>query len=138
MQLLAEIAHHKSKFDSQLAKVQHKKDIDRFRLIEQLQEGKIRDVFIISEMYDAFSAEQNADIAIKQLLDINNAPLTQLLEQEKQEENRLLTMATSKYNETLSKHSVLEDMQKLLEQETKRFQQFDEDRTQTARSILEQ
>lgn len=69
---------------------------------------------------------------------MNNTPLTKLLEQEKQEEESLLMMATNKYNETLSRRNVLEDMQKLLEQETRQFNQFHKNRDQANKSILEQ
>lgn len=84
-----------------------------------------------------FTAENNADIAIKQLLTLNAEPQTELLEQEKLEEERLLA-AVNRYNETLRKDDILVAMQDILEQETAKFKQFDESRIETAQSILEQ
>lgn len=68
---------------------------------------------------------------------LNSEPLAQLLEQEMEEERKILA-AANKYNENLRKNDVLQAMQELLEQETQRFRRFDEDRAETARSILEQ
>ncbi|KAK4877286.1 hypothetical protein RN001_009792 [Aquatica leii] len=118
--LLTDISEQQLKFDLELAKVQQMKDTDRFRLIEQLQE-----------------VEQNADFAIKQLLALNREPLTQLLEQEKIEEERLIA-AANQYNQKLCKEDVLLAMQELLDQETKKFAKYNESRTETTKSILEQ
>lgn len=104
-----------------------------------MQEGKECSILLtILLLSQVFPAEQNADVAIKHLLEMNSTPLTKLLEQEKQEEESLLKTATNKYNETLSRLNVLENMQKLLEQETRQLKQFHESRAQTTRSILEQ
>lgn len=83
-----------------------------------------------------FLAENNAYIAIKQLLTLNKEPLAQLLEQEKQEEERLMS-AVNRYNETVRKDDVLAAMQDILEQETQKFKQFDQNRIETTQTILE-
>ncbi|KAK4882132.1 hypothetical protein RN001_005451 [Aquatica leii] len=75
------------------------KDTDRFRLIEQLQQ-----------------VEQNADFAIKQFLALNNEPLTQLLQKEKIEEERLIATA-NQCNQKFCQEDVLVAMQELLDQE---------------------
>ncbi|KAF2896781.1 hypothetical protein ILUMI_09399 [Ignelater luminosus] len=118
--LLTDLSEQQTKFDLELAKLQQIKDTERFRLIEQLQE-----------------VEQNADLAINQLLSLNKEPLVQLIEQERLEEERLLA-AACKYNETFRKNDALKAMQELLEQETERFNNYDQSRSETARSILEQ
>lgn len=41
MQLLADIISQQEKLNSELIKVQQERDEDRFRLIEQLQEGSV-------------------------------------------------------------------------------------------------
>lgn len=83
-----------------------------------------------------FIAENKAYIAIKQLLTLTSEPLAQLLEQEKQEEERLMA-AVNRYNETVQKEEVLAAMQDILEQETKKFKQFDKSRIETTQTILE-
>ncbi|KAF5273286.1 hypothetical protein FQR65_LT04708 [Abscondita terminalis] len=118
--LLTDISEQQLKFDLELAKVQQMKDTDRFRLIEQLHE-----------------VEQNADFAIKQLLALNREPLTQLIQQEKMEEERILA-AANQYNQKLRKEDVLLAMQELLDQESKKFATYNENRSETTRSILEQ
>jgi hypothetical protein len=82
------------------------------------------------------SAEQRADGAIKQLLALNSEPLAQLLEQEREEEERLLA-AADKYNKALRKDDILENMEDLLEQELIRFQQFHDSRVEASKNILE-
>lgn len=82
-------------------------------------------------------AEDNTNRAINNLLVLSKQPLTQFIEQEREEEARLLA-AANKYNEQLRKDDVLAAMQELLEQEAKRFIQLDEIRYETARNILEE
>ncbi|KAK5642385.1 hypothetical protein RI129_008552 [Pyrocoelia pectoralis] len=118
--LLTDISHQQAKFDIKLAKVQQMKDSERFRLIEQLHEY-----------------EHNADFAINQLLAFHKDPLTQLLEQEKIEEDRLLAATANQYNQQLHKQDVLTAMQSLLEQETQKFTKYNESRFETTKSILE-
>ncbi|KAJ8934740.1 hypothetical protein NQ318_022812 [Aromia moschata] len=118
--LLAALVAQQTQLDSELNRIQHQKECERFKLIEQLQE-----------------AENNADISIKQLLTLSNEPLGQLLEQERLEEERLLA-AVNRYNETLRKDDILAAMEDILEQEAKKFREFDECRIETSRSILEQ
>lgn len=69
-------------------------------------------------------------------MSLNKEPLAQLLEQEKQEEERLMA-AVNRYNETIHKDDVLAAMQDILEQETQKFKQFDKDRLETTQTILE-
>mgnify|MGYP005983789001 FL=1 len=116
-------------------KVQQEKEIERFNLVEKVLQG----IFLVSVFthYTVVSDEQKADWAIKQLLEMNSEPLAQLLEQEKEEEERLLA-AANKYNAALRKDDILEDMQVLLEQELLRFQQFHESRLEASKTILEQ
>lgn len=64
-------------------------------------------------------------------------PLTQLLEQERLEEEKLLA-AAAKYSDNLRRNDVLEAMRTLLHEETSRFKLYDENREETARSILAQ
>lgn len=83
-------------------------------------------------------AEQKADIAINTLLNINNEPIAQLLEQEKLEEDAMIAVAMNKYNETLAKTNILMDMEELLNQETERFRLQHTDRTEILQTMLEQ
>lgn len=69
---------------------------------------------------------------------MNSAMSGQLLEIEKSEEERLLNVATQKYDEILSKNNILINMQALLEQETEQYKKFCNERSETVRSILEQ
>lgn len=69
---------------------------------------------------------------------MNSAMSGQLLEMEKSEEERLLNVATQKYDEILSKNNILINMQALLEQETEQYKKFCNERSETVRSILEQ
>ncbi|KAF5288237.1 hypothetical protein FQA39_LY04005 [Lamprigera yunnana] len=117
--LLTDISEQQTKLDLQLAKVQQLKDTERFRLIEQLHQ-----------------VEQNADFAIKQLLALDRAPLAQLIEQEREEEERILA-AANQYNQQLRKDDVLQAMQELLDKETKKFIKYNENRSETTKSILE-
>lgn len=118
--LLASLTEQQSRFDTKLSKLHQEKECERFRLIEQLQE-----------------AENNADVAINYLLALNKEPMAQLLEKEMEEEQKLLA-AVNRYNETLCKDDILAAMQDILRQETEMFNQFDKDRIETSRSILEQ
>ncbi|XP_050311720.1 E3 ubiquitin-protein ligase LRSAM1-like isoform X2 [Anthonomus grandis grandis] len=118
--LLASITDEQCKFDSKLCEIQLEKETERFRLIEQLQE-----------------VENSADLAINNLLMLNKEPTSQLLEKEREEEERLLE-AVNRYNETLRKDDILAAMQDILKQETEAFNKFDRDRIETSRSILEQ
>ncbi|CAH1101966.1 unnamed protein product [Psylliodes chrysocephalus] len=118
--LLAVLTEQQNHFDSELSKLQQIKEIERFKLIEQLQE-----------------AENTADIAIKELLVLNNEPLGQLLEQEKLEEEKLLS-AINRYNEDLRKDDILGAMQDILAQETAKFKEFHQNRLEISKSILEQ
>lgn len=85
----------------------------------------------------SFVAEQNADLAINQLLSLSQKPMEQLLHQEKLEEERLLS-AVNRYNETLRKDDILNAMQDILTQETEKFQQLDRYRQETSKTILQQ
>ncbi|XP_018574898.1 E3 ubiquitin-protein ligase LRSAM1-like isoform X2 [Anoplophora glabripennis] len=118
--LLAALAAERTHFDSELNKIQQQKEIERFKLIEQLQE-----------------AENNADIVINQLLTLNNKPVEELLNQEKQDEERLLA-AVNRYNEALRKDDILAAMQDILGQEAKKFKEFHENRIETSVTLLEQ
>ncbi|XP_056639062.1 E3 ubiquitin-protein ligase LRSAM1-like isoform X1 [Diorhabda sublineata] len=118
--LLEVIAKQQNVFDNELSKIHQEKEIERFRLLEQLQE-----------------VEHNADIAIKELLALSNEPLGQLLEQEKLEEEKLLS-AINRYNETLRKDDILAAMQDILAQETVMFQELHQNRLESSKSILEQ
>lgn len=68
---------------------------------------------------------------------MNNEPITQLLEQEKKEEDDMIAIAMNKYNETLAKNAVLTDMQELLNQETEKFRLQYTDRTVVVQGMLE-
>ncbi|KAJ8919764.1 hypothetical protein NQ315_006293 [Exocentrus adspersus] len=119
--LLEALAAQQIHFDSELNKMQLRKESERFKLIEQLQE-----------------AENNADLAIKQLLSLSREPLAQLLEQEKQEEERLLAAVSRYNNETLRKDDILAAMQEILGQEAEKFKEFHESRLESSKTILEQ
>ncbi|CAG9854751.1 unnamed protein product [Phyllotreta striolata] len=118
--LLAIITQQQDHIDNELYKLHQEKEFDRFKLIEQLQE-----------------AENTADIAIKQLLVISREPLGQLLEQERLEEEKLLS-AINRYNETLRKEDILSAMQEILAQEALKFKEFDQNRMEVSKSIMEQ
>lgn len=81
--------------------------------------------------------EYRADMAIKQLLIINNEPLLQLLEQEKEEEAKLIE-AANKYNEAFKKSDILEAMKNIIAEEAEQFKEFDKCRLEATNSILEQ
>lgn len=138
LQLLALLTEQQHQFDVELNKIQLERETERFRLIEQLQEGNNFilniETIIIDEVF--FLAENSAYIAIKQLLALNQEPLAQLLEQEKQEEERLM-IAVNRYNETVRNDDVLAAMQNILEQEAEKFKQFDQSRIETTQTILE-
>ncbi|CAH1183755.1 unnamed protein product [Phaedon cochleariae] len=119
-QLLSDLKDQQNQFDQELGRIHQDKENERFRLIEQLQE-----------------AENNADILIIYLLAQSNEPPGQLLEQEKQEEERLLT-AMNRYNGTLRKDDILKAMEDILTQETQKFKEFDQSRIQASRSFVEQ
>lgn len=68
---------------------------------------------------------------------LNNEPLGQLLEQEKLEEEKLLS-AINRYNEDLRKDDILGAMQDILAQETAKFKEFHQNRLEISKSILEQ
>lgn len=68
---------------------------------------------------------------------MNNEPISQLLEQEKKEEDDMIAIAMSKYNETLAKNAILMDMEELLNQETEKFRSQYTDRTVVVQSMLE-
>lgn len=140
MQLLADIISQQEKLNSELIKVQQERDEERFRLIEQLQEGLFRNfnVFFIVKLVYEFLAEQKADVAINSLLNMNNEPIAQLLEQEKKEEDAMIAIAMNRYNESLAKNTILMDMEELLNQETEKFRLQYTDRTEVMQSMLEQ
>lgn len=69
---------------------------------------------------------------------MTNEPITRLLEQEKREEEEMIAIAMDKYNEALSKNSVLMDMQELLNQETEKFRQRHTNRSEFVQNMLEQ
>lgn len=68
---------------------------------------------------------------------LNSQPLAQLLAHEAEEEQRLLA-AANKYNENLRKDDILVAMQDLLENEYRKFREFDEDRVRNAENALKQ
>lgn len=69
---------------------------------------------------------------------MTSEPIVQLLEQEKKDEDYLISVAMSKYKESLAKTNILLDMEELLQQETEKFRLLHQDRTETIQSILEQ
>lgn len=71
------------------------------------------------------------------MLTLNNKPIEELLNQEKQDEERLLA-AVNRYNETLRKDDILAAMRDILGQEAKKFKEFSENRIETSVTILEQ
>lgn len=62
--------------------------------------------------------------------------MLKLLEREKDEEAMLIE-AANKYNEDIRKNDILEAMQKIIEEETAQFKEFDKYRLETTNSILE-
>ncbi|KAK9695945.1 Leucine rich repeat [Popillia japonica] len=118
--LLDDITKQQSKLDSDLAKIQEEKDVERFKFIEQLQ-----------------IVEHNADLAINKLLAENNKePLTQLLEMEREEEERIINAANESSNQ-LRKDDILNAMQEMIEQESKSFGELLQIRSETTQHILE-
>ncbi|VEN42043.1 unnamed protein product [Callosobruchus maculatus] len=118
--LLAMLAEQQIVLDEELHKIQREKETERFRLIEQLQEE-----------------ENNTHMMVNNLLALDSQPLAQLIEQEQKETEKLLTIV-NEYDESLRKDDILKAMQDILEQETARFKQVDEDRMVASKSILEQ
>lgn len=62
--------------------------------------------------------------------------MAQLLEQEKEDEERLLA-AANKYTD-LRKTYILASMQELLQQEIENFEQYHQNREEVSKSVLEQ
>lgn len=120
MQLLEDITEQQNKFDTEIAKIQVERDVERFKFIEQLQ-----------------TVEQNADLAISKLLRENKEPLTQLLEMERLEEERIINAARECSDESIRKEDILNAMQEMIEQETKSFNQLSQLRTEAAQQVLE-
>ncbi|XP_060519510.1 E3 ubiquitin-protein ligase LRSAM1-like isoform X2 [Cylas formicarius] len=118
--LLTRIAEQQSELDDRLGRIRQDREVDRFRLIEQLQE-----------------AENNADVAIGKLLGLSGEPQRHLLEREKEEEERLLA-AVTKYNAALRKDDILSAMGDLVRREAETFEKFDRDRVEASTTILEQ
>ncbi|GJQ76835.1 hypothetical protein Trydic_g15042 [Trypoxylus dichotomus] len=117
--LLEDITKQQNKFDSDLAKIQEERDLERFKFIEQLQ-----------------IVEYNADMAIEKLLEENKEPLAQLLEMERLEEERIINAANECSNQ-LRKDDILSAMQEMIEQETKSFNELSQMRSEAAEQILE-
>ncbi|GLV42561.1 Sur-8 [Carabus blaptoides fortunei] len=115
---LTDLSEQQIKLESDLAKIQQKKEEERLRLVKELQDVEIK-----------------ADLAITNLLDLMREPMSQLLEHELQEEQKLLA-AAAKHNCNLRRNDVLDAMQNLLQEETERFKEYDHNREETARSIL--
>lgn len=81
--------------------------------------------------------EHNADLAINKLLAENNKePLTQLLEMEREEEERIINAANESSNQ-LRKDDILNAMQEMIEQESKSFGELLQIRSETTQHILE-
>lgn len=80
--------------------------------------------------------EQNADVAINKLLKQNKEPLTQLLELEKLEDERIFNAAIESSNQ-LRKGDILNAMQEMIEQETKSFNELSQIRSEATHNILD-
>lgn len=94
--MLDEISLGQSKLDQKIGKFQLKRESERFRLIEQLQEGNSIENLRESVWNELVSAENNADVAINSLLALNREPAARLLEKEEEEKTKLLTATVDK------------------------------------------
>lgn len=120
-QLLDQISLGQSNLDQKIGKFQLKRESERFRLIEQLQE-----------------AENNANVAINSLLTLNREPAARLLEKEEEEKTKLMATVDKFNDKDLRKTDILVAMQDILKQESDLFNKYSSDKQNESRSILEQ
>lgn len=81
--------------------------------------------------------EKQSYLAINQLLNLNKHYLSQLAEKEQQEREYLLSWNLQE-KEDLRRNEILNAMQNILENETKRFKNYDQSREETTRTIIAQ
>lgn len=118
--LLSDITNQQNEFDMELSKLQQVKEIERNNLIKQIEEE-----------------ENKVNIAVQNLLTLNNTSLAALVAEEQLQEEAILT-SVSKYNQTLRKSEILNAMEEILTLETEKFKEMDQSRQQNAQNILEQ
>uniref|UniRef100_A0A182HPD8 Uncharacterized protein n=1 Tax=Anopheles arabiensis TaxID=7173 RepID=A0A182HPD8_ANOAR len=117
--LLQQLLEQQSANDTQVHKLQQEKQTERERLIDNI----IKD-------------EQTANELVNNLLALKNGPDPAFLEQEREEQKRLLEHLHIQQND-LRKQEILGAMTNLLENEINIIQNFHNQRDQSSRSILE-
>ncbi|XP_041769751.1 E3 ubiquitin-protein ligase LRSAM1-like isoform X1 [Anopheles merus] len=117
--LLQQLLEQQSANETQVHKLQQEKQTERERLIDNI----IKD-------------EQTANELVNNLLALKNGPDPAFLEQEREEQKRLLEHLHIQQND-LRKQEILGAMTNLLENEINIIQNFHNQRDQSSRSILE-
>ncbi|XP_050076188.1 E3 ubiquitin-protein ligase LRSAM1-like [Anopheles maculipalpis] len=117
--LLQQLLEQQNQNDTQVHKLQQEKQTERERLIDNI----IKD-------------EQKSSDLVNSLLALKNGPDPAFLEQEREEQKRLLENLHIQQND-LRKQEILGAMTNLLENEINIIQNFHNQRDQSSRSILE-
>ncbi|XP_053675912.1 E3 ubiquitin-protein ligase LRSAM1-like [Anopheles nili] len=117
--LLQQLLEQQNHNDTQVHKLQQEKQSERERLIDNI----IKD-------------EQKSNELVNNLLSLKNGPDPAFLEQEREEQKRLLEHLHIQQND-LRKQEILGAMTNLLENEINVIQNFHNQRDQSSRSILE-
>uniref|UniRef100_A0A182J3G8 Disease resistance R13L4/SHOC-2-like LRR domain-containing protein n=1 Tax=Anopheles atroparvus TaxID=41427 RepID=A0A182J3G8_ANOAO len=117
--LLQQLLEQQNQNDSQVHKLQQEKQTERERLIDNI----LKD-------------EQKSDELVSNLLELKNGPDPAFLEQEREEQQRLLEHLRTQQHD-LRKQEILGAMTNLLENEINIIQNFHNQRDQSSRNILE-
>ncbi|KAG8229620.1 hypothetical protein J437_LFUL002345, partial [Ladona fulva] len=127
MELIEDLMEQQNKLESEINKIQLKREEEHNQLINYLQR-----------------VESTADDVIKQLLllsekqRIGSHALQQLAEQEREEEERLLNVRQEEQL-SLRRRDILSAMEALLEEECRReekLREYEEGRAETTRTLL--
>uniref|UniRef100_A0A182NLW7 E3 ubiquitin-protein ligase LRSAM1 n=1 Tax=Anopheles dirus TaxID=7168 RepID=A0A182NLW7_9DIPT len=117
--LLQQLLEQQNQNETQVHKLQQEKQTERERLID-----------------DIIKDEQKSHELVNNLLELKNGPDPAFLEQEREEQQRLLEHLHIQQND-LRKQEILGAMTNLLENEINIIQNFHNQRDQSSRSILE-
>ncbi|XP_058120111.1 E3 ubiquitin-protein ligase LRSAM1-like isoform X2 [Anopheles coustani] len=117
--LLLQLLEQQNQSESQVHKLQQEKQTERERLIDNI----LKD-------------EQKSNELVSNLLELKNGPDPAFLEQEREEQQRLLDHLRTQQND-LRKQEILGAMTSLLENEINIIQNFHNQRDQSSRNILE-
>ncbi|KAJ9589869.1 hypothetical protein L9F63_017024, partial [Diploptera punctata] len=125
--LLEDLVEQQNKLENEILRIQQDREAERQRLIQQIQE-----------------VERTTESVVSQLLELSasrdSQQLLQLVEQEQEEEQRLLNMAQAEY-ELYRRKDVINAMETLLEEECRREQklrEYEEGRVEITKTLLSQ